>query len=129
MVSFDAGPPDSPTAFTLITLHIDYGKSPSDRTPEIATFANWLKRQAAEREDFNANLIALGDFNIDRLDDPNGRAFISAGLTPPDELLNLPRSIFDTATSRHYFDQIAWYTAGNQEQLTMRYTKRAGQIA
>ena len=88
MVSFEAGPPANPTGFTLLTLHIDYGDTAADRTPEIATFANWLKRQAGQREDFNANLIALGDFNIDRLDDANGHAFLSAGLTPPDELLD-----------------------------------------
>ena len=128
MVSFDAGPASSPVGFTLISLHIDYGKKPEDRTPEIVTFANWLKDRAGEREDYNSNLIALGDFNIDRWDDPNGEAFTSAGLTPPDELLDQPRSIFDTATNAHFYDQIAWFTAAGHEQLTLRYTKQAGRI-
>jgi endonuclease/exonuclease/phosphatase family metal-dependent hydrolase len=128
MVSFEAGPPSSPVGFTLISLHVDYGKKPADRTPEIRTFANWLKDRAGEREDFNANLIALGDFNIDRWTDANGQAFVSAGLTPPDELLNQPRSIFDTPSDSHFYDQIAWFTAGNEDELTLRYTKQAGRL-
>jgi endonuclease/exonuclease/phosphatase family metal-dependent hydrolase len=128
MVSFEAGAASAPVWFTLISLHVDYGKAPTERTPEIQTFATWLRQQARDREDFNSNLIALGDFNIDRWNDPNGRAFASAGLTPPAELLDQPRSIFDTPTEVHFYDQIAWFTAGTQEQLTLRYTKRAGRI-
>ena len=30
---------DASIAFTLITLHVDYGKKPADRTPEIATIS------------------------------------------------------------------------------------------
>jgi len=128
MVSFEAGPTSAPVGFTLISLHVDYGKAPAQRTPEIQTFATWLKQQAGDREDFNSNLIALGDFNIDRWDDPNGQAFVSAGLTPPAELLDQPRSIFDTPTDAHFYDQIAWFTAGTHERLTLRYTKQAGRI-
>jgi hypothetical protein len=128
MVSFEAGPVATPVGFTLISLHIDYGKKPADRTPELATFARWLRDRAGAREDFNANLIALGDFNIDRWTDPNGQAFVSAGLTPPDELLDQPRSIFDKPTDKHFYDQIAWFTTGTNEQLTLKYTKQAGRI-
>jgi endonuclease/exonuclease/phosphatase family metal-dependent hydrolase len=120
---------DGQIAFTLITLHIDYGKQPVDRTPEIATFADRLQAMADDPDESSRNLLALGDFNIDRWDDPNGRAFVSAGLTPPQELLDQPRSIFDTPTSHHYYDQIAWFTSGVREQLTLRYTKRAGNFA
>jgi endonuclease/exonuclease/phosphatase family metal-dependent hydrolase len=126
LVSFAS--PDASIAFTLMTLHIDYGKKPADRTPEIVTFAKRLKHDAADPDEFSRNLIALGDFNIDRWDDPNGQAFVSVGLTPPDELLDQPRSIFDDATTQHYFDQIAWFTGGDREELTLRYTKRAGRV-
>jgi endonuclease/exonuclease/phosphatase family metal-dependent hydrolase len=128
MVSFEAGTVDAPIAFTLMSLHINYGHSRQDRTPEITTFADRLKKRAADGDDFNANLIALGDFNIDGWDDANGRAFTSTGLSAPFELLDLPRTIFDTATERHFYDQIAWFTAGNREQLTLQYTKQAGLI-
>jgi endonuclease/exonuclease/phosphatase family metal-dependent hydrolase len=128
MVSFEAGPKTAPIGFTLISLHVDYGTTAAERTPEITTFAQWLKRRAGDREDFNSNLIALGDFNVDRWDDANGRAFVSAGLTPPAELLDQPRSIFDTDRTTHFYDQIAWFTAGTTEELTISYTKRAGRI-
>jgi endonuclease/exonuclease/phosphatase family metal-dependent hydrolase len=119
---------DESIAFTLMTLHIDYGKKPADRTPEIVTFANRLRDAAADPDEFSRNLIALGDFNIDRWNDPNGQAFVSAGLSPPQELLDQPRSIFDKSKTQHYFDQIAWFTSGDQEELALRYTKRAGRI-
>jgi endonuclease/exonuclease/phosphatase family metal-dependent hydrolase len=126
LVSFAS--PDASIAFTLMTLHIDYGKKPADRTPEIITFAERLKDDAADPDEFSRNLIALGDFNIDRWDDPNGQAFVSVGLTPPEELLNQPRSIFDNAKTQHYFDQIAWFTSGDREELTLQYTKQAGRV-
>jgi endonuclease/exonuclease/phosphatase family metal-dependent hydrolase len=119
---------DERVAFTLLTLHIDYGKEPAERTPEINTFANRLKAAAEDPDEFSRNLIALGDFNIDRWADPNGEAFVSTGLTPPQELLDQPRSIFDSPTAKHFYDQIAWFTAGDREQLTLRYTSHAGRF-
>jgi len=57
------------------------------------------------------NLIALGDFNIDRQGDPLYDAFTSTGLRPPDPLNFVPRTVFDdpaVAPDRHHFyDQIA----------------------
>jgi hypothetical protein len=41
-------------------------------------------------DEFNKNLIALGDFNIGRQGDPTRDAFaIENGLSPPDKLLEL----------------------------------------
>jgi hypothetical protein len=51
----------------------------------------------------------LGDFNIDRLDDPLYQAFISTGLFTPGDLSAVPRTIFDDDKSRHFYDQIAWF--------------------
>jgi len=128
MVSFQTGPPAAPQHFTLVSLHVVYGATRADRTPEIATFAHRLRQRALEQDEFNRNLIALGDFNIDRWDDPNGAAFVSEGLTPPDELLEQPRSIFDRGSSKHFYDQIAWFTVGDREALTLHYTKEAGRV-
>jgi endonuclease/exonuclease/phosphatase family metal-dependent hydrolase len=128
LVSFEAGRPAAPVGFTLISLHIDYGLRAADRTPEIATFAHRLRERALDSDDFNRNMIALGDFNIDRWDDANAIAFRSTGLTPPDELLGQPRMITDTDAKKHFYDQIAWFTAGNREQLTLQYTKRADRV-
>jgi exonuclease III len=58
-------------AFTLVTLHVIYGtqSTPEVRTSEIARFAQWLREHAEDPDEFNRNMMALGDFNIDKLDD------------------------------------------------------------
>jgi len=87
-VSFASGE----EAFTLVSLHIVWGDRPSDRAPELGGFARWMRDHAEDEDEFNRNLIALGDFNIDRMGDPNWNAFvIENGLSPPAELLELPR--------------------------------------
>jgi endonuclease/exonuclease/phosphatase family metal-dependent hydrolase len=121
-VSFAAGD----QAFTLVTLHVIYGHKPADRIAELRAIAAWLAERAANTDDFNRNLIALGDFNIDRRDDPNWQAFTDQGLSPPEQLYGLPRTIFDTASDQSFFDQIAWFTRGNREALTLHYTGKAG---
>ena len=68
--------------FILVTLHIDYGKQPGDRIPELKEIASWLADWAEREYGWDQNLIALGDFNIDREDDPLYQAFTSTGLTP-----------------------------------------------
>jgi Endonuclease/Exonuclease/phosphatase family len=115
-VSFRAGP----KGFTLVSLHIKWGAR-ADRTPEIAAIAEWLKDRADDPDEFNRNLIALGDFNIDRRDDPNWAAFISRGLSPPYELLDAPRTVGERRGRNSFYDQIAWFTKGRREALTLKY--------
>jgi exonuclease III len=104
--------------FTLVTLHVVYGRSETDRIPELTELANWLAAWAARKDIWGENLMALGDLNIDHQDDPLYRAFTSTGLRPPDGLNFVPRTIFDdpdpTAPPdhRHFYDQIAWFPAG-----------------
>ena len=54
------------------------------------------------------------------------QAFVSTGLHVPDDLLNLPRTIFEKAASLngHFYDQIAWFdkTPG-VPALSLRYKK------
>jgi Endonuclease/Exonuclease/phosphatase family len=127
MVSFETGPVDDPVGFTLVSLHVVFGHAVADRTPEIRTFANRLKARAEDPDEFGRNMIALGDFNIDRwLNDPNADAFRSEGLTPPDELLGLPRTVFDDPRKPHFYDQMAWFTSGSREVLSLIYRKQAG---
>jgi endonuclease/exonuclease/phosphatase family metal-dependent hydrolase len=110
--SFTAGPQQ----FTLVTLHVLYGKRPQDRVPELREIARWLARWAKEGDQWGVNLLALGDFNIDRRDDPLYQAFTSTGLRPPDGLNYVPRTIFDDPDPQaapdhaHFYDQIAWFT-------------------
>jgi len=62
--------------------------------PEIREIAEWLARWARDVNGWDHNLIALGDFNIDRRGDPLHDAFVSTGLDIPDELQDAPRTIF-----------------------------------
>lgn len=101
--------------FILVSLHVFYGEEPKDRLPELKAIAKWLADWAKYEKSFNHNLIALGDFNIDRISDPLYEAFTSTGLHTPPELNSVPRTIFgkpgDSQTEKHY-DQIAWFKSG-----------------
>lgn len=114
--------------FILITLHVIFGEQAADRTGELRAIAQWLADWAGRVEDYNQNLIALGDLNIDRRDDPNWQALTSTGLRPPDELEGLSRTIFDDPGKEHYYDQIAWFVDEGRAKLTLEYTGRASRF-
>lgn len=114
--------------FILVTLHLIYGQHASERLPELKAIAEWLADWAARTEDYGQNLICLGDFNIDREDDPNYRAFTSTGLRPPAELTGLSRTTSDKPGKEHFYDQIAWFTQEGHAKLTLDYTGRAGRL-
>ena len=122
-VSFRCGP----NTFILVTLHVLYGKAAEQRVPELKAIAEWLARWARDIHAWDHNLIALGDFNIDRRGDRLYQAFTSAGLRVPEDLYQVPRSIFSKAGSgslKKFYDQIAWFAgAGDVPQLSMRYLR------
>jgi endonuclease/exonuclease/phosphatase family metal-dependent hydrolase len=121
-VSFLAGS----ETFILVTLHVLYGSSPADRIGELHAIAGWLADWARRERAWGHNLLALGDFNIDRRGDPLYDAFTSTGLTPPEELNKTPRTIFQGGKD-NFYDQIAWFTGGHGvPELTLHYTGRAG---
>lgn len=68
-----------------------------------------------------SNIIVLGDFNIDKRNDPRFKAFASYGLWVPPELINVKTTYGRVA--KHY-DQIAWFRG----DLRMVYNERAGSI-
>jgi hypothetical protein len=108
--------------FILVTLHVIFGDRAADRTGELTAIAEWLGDWARRTaEDYNQNLICLGDFNIDRKGDPNFEALTSTGLAPPAELEGLSRTISDKPGAEHYYDQIAWFTEKGRAQLTLAY--------
>jgi hypothetical protein len=122
-VSFVAGG----QTFILVTLHVIFGSDAADRTDELQGIAEWLADWAKRTaEDYNQNLICLGDFNIDRKDDPNFKALTSTGLEPPDELQGLSRTVSDKVGKEHYYDQIAWFNEGKHAKLTLNFEKDAG---
>ncbi len=102
--------------FVLVTLHVDYGKHASERTPELVAIARWMSEWAKQSNRWHHDLIVLGDFNIDRQGDALWQAFTSTGLTVPGALNAAPRSIFarpDQPQLDKYYDQIAWFEHGS----------------
>jgi endonuclease/exonuclease/phosphatase family metal-dependent hydrolase len=117
--------------FILTSVHVVWGEGAADRVSEITRFAAWMRDWAERANDWNGNLLALGDFNIDRLDDPLFAAFVTSGLWPPAELNGVPRTVFDNDREHHFYDQIAWFTevspAAVQNVLRgLSYQGRAG---
>ena len=96
--------------FILTTVHVLWGKRPEDRIDELTAFAEWMRGWADRPKDWNRNLLVLGDFNIDRHEDPLWQAFFATGLYPPAVLHDVHRTIFDNDADRHYYDQISWFT-------------------
>jgi endonuclease/exonuclease/phosphatase family metal-dependent hydrolase len=109
--------------FILVTMHAIYGQGTTEREQELRAIAGWLAEWATDINAWGHNLIALGDFNIDRKGDQLYDAFTSTGLTPPDELNDAPRTIFQSASSTpKFYDQIAWYTGqGSVPALSIQF--------
>lgn len=119
------------TDFILTTVHVLWGKAPADRIGELTAFASWMRGWADRPQDWNRNLLVLGDFNLDRLGDPLFTAFAATGLWPPAELNDVPRTVFDDDHSRHFYDQIAWFSDPTKPDAPalldgMTYTRHGG---
>ncbi|SFR63465.1 endonuclease/exonuclease/phosphatase family protein [Halogeometricum limi] len=107
--------------FILVTLHVLYGDNAAARTPELRAIAEWLDEWARDVNAWGHNLVALGDFNIDRKDDERYEAFTSTGLEVPSHLHDVPRTIFGDGPDKFY-DQIAWFTKGRgRPALSLTY--------
>jgi endonuclease/exonuclease/phosphatase family metal-dependent hydrolase len=116
-VSFQA----NSQTFILVTLHVLYGRQPEERTPELKAIADWLSEWARDVHAWHHNLVALGDFNIDRRNDERYRAFISSGLHVPEDLQHIPRTIF---SEPKFYDQIAWFSGRHGlPELSMKYLR------
>lgn len=116
--------------FILVTVHVLWGATEADRLPEISRFAAWMRQWADRPGEWNSNLLVLGDFNLDRVGDPLYEAFLGTGLWPPAELNGVPRTVFDNDNSKHFYDQIAWFSTpdGNSQLQSLTYTGHAGGI-
>jgi endonuclease/exonuclease/phosphatase family metal-dependent hydrolase len=128
-VSFRVGgsPIKRPRTFILVTLHVLYGKDAAQRLPEITAIAKWLAQWANDVNAYDHNLIALGDFNIDRVSDELYTAFTSTGLRIPKHLHDVPRTIFadpEKPNLDKFYDQIAWFTGeNNMPALSLQYQR------
>lgn len=96
--------------FILTTVHVLWGANSAERLPEVTAFAEWMRDWADRPDDWNRNLLVLGDFNLDRQGDPLYTAFLSTGLWPPTELGHVPRTVFDDDKENNFYDQIAWFS-------------------
>jgi endonuclease/exonuclease/phosphatase family metal-dependent hydrolase len=114
--------------FVLVTLHVLYGTRAEERYPELKAIAEWMADWATQMNEWEQNLIVLGDFNIDRWGSPLWQAFTSTGLTVPNDLDAIPRSIFAREAHRQdkYYDQIAWFQSGDIQKLNMTYIQGGG---
>jgi hypothetical protein len=111
--------------FILVTLHVVWGTVPTDRLPELRGIAQWVANWADEIQSWGQNLIALGDFNIDRNGDEAYQAFTSTGLQPAAALNAVPRTIFGGA--KGFYDQIAWFAGPDGTPLlSLHPTGQAG---
>lgn len=123
MVGFKAGAEH----FTLLSAHIRYGSTPSDRLPELVRFATHTAKEIRDRTRAGLsreepNLLVLGDFNIDKREgNPLFDAFVKTGLWVPDELRDLKTTSGKTA--KHY-DQIAWF----RDDFSLKPTGKVGKI-
>lgn len=120
--------------FILTTLHVFYGKKtqPEKRINELKAIAKWLANWARKLKSYGKvghghNLLALGDFNIDRKGDDLYEAFISKGLYIPDDISAFPSTIFSKPgkpKSDMHYDQIAWFNGAKKvPKLSMKYSK------
>lgn len=114
--------------FILVTLHVIYGDK-AERIPELEEIAQWLSEWALDVNTWDHNLIALGDFNIDRIGDKLYEAFTSTGLTSPAELDAAPRTIFydpNKSDTHKFYDQIAWFTGVDRKPALSLVFKTGG---
>jgi endonuclease/exonuclease/phosphatase family metal-dependent hydrolase len=111
------------TTFILVTLHVLFGDREEDRLAELQQIAEWMQDWAKQSNRFHHNLLVLGDFNIDRHGSDGYEAFVSTGLTVPEPLINLPRTIFDDPgefDDDKFYDQIAWFVSGENSLIDLK---------
>lgn len=109
------------TTFVLVTLHVLYGKKAGERIPELKAIAKWMSDWAKDISEYEQNLLALGDFNIEARGDLLAKTFLAEGLHIPEELEQVTRSIFDETK---FYDHIAWFDGANGlPQLSMKFLK------
>lgn len=102
MVSFRA----NNSNFVLVTVHIYYGKGEKIkyREKEITELAKFIKKRSEEHDAIDPDIIVLGDFNIENIDDRYFQALKSGGLHVPQEIQQLTTNF----EGDKHFDQIAF---------------------
>lgn len=107
IASFHAGDRE----LLIVTAHIRWGASPASRIPELALFADWVAVEMAKDPLARGReIIAMGDFNVPRIDSPQYEALTRRGLTMPAALAGVHGT--NLAKNKRY-DQLlcTWGTA------------------
>lgn len=118
------------STFILVTLHVIWGSGNQaipERTDELSSIATWLRSWAEDTNNWDQNLICLGDFNIDREGGDLWKAFTSTGLTTPEPIAK-PR-IIGGKPLEGYYDQISWFVDdkdGKAPLLSLEFAGKAG---
>jgi endonuclease/exonuclease/phosphatase family metal-dependent hydrolase len=104
--------------FMLATVHIVWGKQGDveRRAEETGLLADLLLRaiegpDGKQPDDFRANLLALGDFNVERDDDPIVAALTQRGMATAEVLADKRRTTSDRpgGGGKIAYDQFAWF--------------------
>ena len=103
MASFSAGNFD----FILLTVHIRWGHSETDRARALRRLAEWIEKRRKEKHVVDKDIIIMGDFNIPKLDDDLFETITRMGLTIPDVLRGADHGS-NLAGNKRY-DQILHY--------------------
>lgn len=109
-------------AFMLITVHLVWGSDPALRAAEANRLARWIADWASSPHVWNPDIFALGDFNADRVTNPDGSvnaiyAPFAELLTLPEKMNDFPRTIFAAGQNKHY-DMVTWHDPNNTFGLT-----------
>lgn len=96
---------DPTVQFILLTVHVNYSAKAINAF-EIREIARWVRDWGRKTWAWDTDIIALGDFNADRADNPNFQPFASR-LHVPDAMNAFPRTIFNGGKDKHY-DMITW---------------------
>jgi exonuclease III len=121
------GTPSS--SFGLVTLRVLYGQRVhKEDTRKLGEIVAWLRDWAEELRANGGSLLLLGDLGIDRAGHPLYDALVQGGVSIPDELQGLPRTIFEAhASDRSFVDHIGWMMDERGSPImSLRYGGSAG---
>ena len=111
--------------FLLVTFHIDAG-SDEERNPELETTAEWMADWARDLNDWDHNLILLGDFNTETIGSKGYELLTSTGLMVPDELHGLMRTLSQEPGETKFYDHIAWFAEKDSDAPALSLDYRTG---
>jgi endonuclease/exonuclease/phosphatase family metal-dependent hydrolase len=116
----------APTTFGLVVLRVAYSKTsaPANR---LSNWMAWLRDRASSLMSSGHSLLLLGDFGVDRSDDPLYQTLVSGGVSVPVELSSVPRTVFEFPGPGNFVDHVAWISDhAGKPLMVLGYEGRAG---